>query len=88
MFSTERSLLLCLLLQLPYSGPSLQSKPGPACHASCLRRTHPTPTALPACNQILEEAGLAADQVQLVRSGRPLVVDDGEQGKAPGCAGH
>lgn len=28
--------------------------------------------------QILEEAGLEADQVQLVRSGRPLVVDDGE----------
>ena len=28
--------------------------------------------------QILEEAGLQPDQVQLVRSGRPLVVDDGE----------
>ena len=28
--------------------------------------------------QIWEEVGFAADQVQLVRSGRPLIVDDGE----------
>lgn len=38
--------------------------------------------ALKSCSylgtQIWEEVGFAADQVQLVRSGRPLIVDDGE----------
>lgn len=39
--------------------------------------------------QILEESGLTAEQVQLVRSGRPLLVDDGTLRcvRCPACLG-
>lgn len=56
--------------------PLICKRPGSTCGGwlpSAASPAHPT------FLQILEEVGLTGDQVTLVRSGRPLLVDDGRR---------